>query len=854
MQRVIFQARLFVKFNLRHMRHHKGRAVTVILGIALGAAVFTSVRLSVDASLVAFTRSVDLLTGKADRVVVRHGGDVPESLVAELLRHPDVKHASPVLRTYARPPGAGRQSFLLVGIDPILDRPFRTWSGSREDAGDAEPWIVLIRKPDTLMAGEALLEKFGWLPGQDVPIEHTRQTRTFHIAGRLNPKGLAGVEGGRIAILDIATFQEFTGRFGVVDRIDLILEPGADESALAAWLPDGIGLAAPSDARRTGRALIRAYQINLSVLSFASLFVGMFLVYSLVALNAASRRHELAILRAVGSSPRTIFGLFLAEGALLGVLGWLAAVPMSGILVRYLLSGVSQTISTLFVRVHVDQLALSPLEIIASFLLTVSVAVAASLQPAREAMAVMPKEVMHRQPGSRKWRHAAFRLAVLGLVLLAGVLPISALPGPPGLPLPGYLATLMLFVGFALMSPLCLRRLGRLLSPILAFAGKPAHLAAGYIRDGGTRTAISVGALITAVALFVSLVIMVHSFRRTVELWVEQTVSGDLFVDAKLADMNGFRDPLPADVISAFGRLQTPVELVPSRRFSLEEAGFPYQLEAMTMAPFLRRGDFVWIGQRRADIVDRLVGGEGVVVSEVFANRTGLSTGDTYRADIGKHRVSFPILGVIRDYRTQGGVVFVEMAAVKKRIPDVAWTGVRFYLKNPSDGLEALRQEVIECCGDRVDMLSGQKLRDQVLKIFDETFAVTTVLLIIALIVAALGITTTMTVLVLERSHQLNTIMAVGGARRQIRGMILWESAILVMAGEAAGMLCGFVLSYLLIYVINRQSFGWTFIYEVDWPALAVSVPLIVTAALVAAFPALRAVFREPPAMLLRQR
>jgi putative ABC transport system permease protein len=60
--------------------------------------------------------------------------------------------------------------------------------------------------------------------------------------------------------------------------------------------------------------MIRAYQLNLSVLSFASLFVGMFLVYSLVALNAASRRRELAILRAVGASPRLLFNLFLAEG------------------------------------------------------------------------------------------------------------------------------------------------------------------------------------------------------------------------------------------------------------------------------------------------------------------------------------------------------------------------------------------------------------------------------------------------------------------------------------------------------------------------------------------------------------
>jgi putative ABC transport system permease protein len=69
-----------------------------------------------------------------------------------------------------------------------------------------------------------------------------------------------------------------------------------------------------------------------------------------------------------------------------------------------------------------------------------------------------------------------------------------------------------------------------------------------------------------------------------------------------------------------------------------------------------------------------------------------------------------------------------------------------------------------------------------------------------------------------------------------------------------AGLICGFILSYMLVYVINRQSFGWTFLYTVDWGSLAYSLPLIILAALLAAAPAMRMVFREPPATLLRER
>jgi len=63
--------------------------------------------------------------------------------------------------------------------------------------------------------------------------------------------------------------------------------------------------------------------------------------------------------------------------------------------------------------------------------------------------------------------------------------------------------------------------------------------------------------------------------------------------------------------------------------------------------------------------------------------------------------------------------------------------------------------------------------------------------------------------------------------------MIFWEALLLTAAGEALGLACGVALSWLLVYVINYQSFGWTFIYAVDWGMLGLSVPLIVGAALV---------------------
>ncbi len=848
MPRLTFFLRLFLWFSVRHMRRHLGRVLVVLFGIALGAAVFTSVRLSVHASLQSFTRSMDFFAGTAEKVLVRPGGHVPESVMPSLLAHPAVKGFSPLLTTYVRVVPAAGGAFLLVGIDPLLDQPFRAWRlrGARADA--SERWLDLIREPKTVVLTEPLAREIGTVSGARVTLDHSRNRAEFRVAGILVPEGLALVEGGRVALVDIATFQEFTGLLGVLDRIDIRFKAKTTQKEiedLAGKLPEELELRSPSAARDSGSAMIRAYQLNLSVLSFASLFVGMFLVYSLVALNAASRRRELAILRALGASPRLLFNLYMAEGALFGLCGWLLAIPLGTLLVKYLLHSVSQTISTLFVRVHVEGLALSPAEVFISFGVTLFVAVAAAFQPAREAMGVAPKEAMEIAHSGAPHRRQAGRLAAWAAGCLIACVPLALMPGLSGVPLPGYIAILLLFVGFSLTAPWILENLGRALAPLLRrLAGMPAYLAARYLRDSGARTSISVGALITAVALFTALVVMIHSFRQTVELWVRQTVSGDLFVTTKLGQVNRFRFPIPEEITARLPALASGADLVPSRRYPLSYGDLPYEFEAMGMEEFLTHGGFVWLKGDAEALRPVLVNGEGLLISEVFAYRTGLGPGDTFRAWIEGSRVELPVAGVIRDYRTDGGVVFYSWRHFKERFHDPGWSGVRFYFRDRGADIEgktaALREAIISRWGERLDMISGKELREAVLRIFDETFAITTVLLLIALAVAALGITTTLTVLVLERARQLSTLLAVGASFRQVRSMICWEAAFLVAAGEAAGLLCGFILSYLLVFVINRQSFGWTFLYTVDGGALALSVPLIVLTALAAALPAVR--------------
>lgn len=867
MRKVKFLLQLWVWFNLRHMAMHRWRALTVLLGVALGAAVFTCVRLAVDASLQSFSRSVESLTGNAEWVLIRPGSRVPEGIIAHILTHPSVSAASPLLMTYVQPEVPGSEPFLLVGLDPILDSSLRHWKSAGGSGSDssAPSRLELLTEPFTLLLGEPLARSLGLRKGASVTLKHVTNSKPFKVSGILHGEGLALTEGGRVALADIATFQEFTALYGTVDRVDLVLKKGISESELLDFrngLPAGLILEQAGEIRAGGIHLIRSYQLNLSILSFVSLFVGMFLVYSLITLNATARRHEIAVLRSLGASARCIMVLFLLEGGFFGLLGWLLAVPLGSLLIHRLLDSISATISLLFVRVPAETLVLAPEELALSFSVTLSVSLLASCRPAYEAMRVQPRESMIMFNTGPRGGASGSSLALVGLLLTLSVWPLSRIPPVGGTPLFGYLATFVLFVGFALFSPGLLRLIGTLLpGGLRRIGGQPAFLGARYVRDSGKRAAISVGALITAVALFVALTIMIHSFRSTVEAWVRQSISGDLFIGVRNAAINQYKDLVPAELVDLLQNNRSPLDLAPYRRVSLHHEQHAYQLEAIDFERFLAHASFLMLDGSLPDILPELIQGKGLLVSEVFSSQTGLSRGDRFRFLVEGVRFDLPVLGVFRDYRTHGGVVHFSLPVLAHLSGNKGWSGVRIHLPaNISDAQQVLaqvRRDVLELClnhGFQMDVTLGQDLRKEILRIFDETFAVTGVLLVIALLVATLGITSTLTVLVLERAHQLHTLMAVGAGIGQIQVMIFWEALLMVAAGEGLGVACGFVLSWLLIYVINQQSFGWTFMYSVDWHGILISLPLILTTSVLAAVPAARLVLSKSSAIVLRER
>jgi putative ABC transport system permease protein len=155
----------------------------------------------------------------------------------------------------------------------------------------------------------------------------------------------------------------------------------------------------------------------------------------------------------------------------------------------------------------------------------------------------------------------------------------------------------------------------------------------------------------------------------------------------------------------------------------------------------------------------------------------------------------------------------------------------------PGADAQAVRREIAEnASGAGVRIATNGELREQVLRVFDQTFEVTYALEAIALAVAMLGITNTMAALILERRRELAMLRFVGAARRQIRRIVVIEAGLIGALGSAIGMALGLVLSLLLVYVINFQSFGWTIQFALPGEFILQSLAIVLAATLAAGF------------------
>ena len=836
---------LFLRQCGRGLARHPVLLGLNIVSIALGVAVFLAIQIANRSATASFQAGIDLVAGRANLEV---RGDFPETLFPRIAALPGVRAATPLVEGLVTLPAHPGEYLRIVGLDPFSGDELRTFEllGADRARIDLETWL---RDPDAIAVSREYSERVLPKLGDPLRVLAAGEPHSLHPRFVIEPATAATAGDSRLAAMDIGWAQELLHRRGRLNTILLLITPdrlATVRNEIRKIAPADVTVESPSQRGHQIDSMLGAFQLNLTALSLVSVLVGAFLIFNTISASVVRRQREIGILRALGATRAEVRLLFLGEAAFSGLLGsaigYIAALPLASALS----APVAQTVRTLYILTSIDRLYVSPWQFAEALAVGLGTALLASWIPASEASNADPARVLH--PGSARDRLAAVphRWLALALVLLvvAGVSGWATLRFH--LPPLGFLSALAVLAGFSFAVPAVVR------ASALALARSPRYwrLAAGNLGQSVHRNAVTIAALAAAIAMTVSVSVMIHSFRASVNDWIDSTLVDDLFIGLAANVSGPPQGALPPEALP-WVSVQPGVGHVATRA----DTTIIYRDEPVEMAVVTgeREPTIRFLGRNAAQQFRDFEAPGAIAVSEPFASRFRIQRADKIELATPRGPVTFRVAGIFQDYARSAGFLFVKQADYERSWPSLGTQSIAVNLAPKADPAvlgDAFRAKF--GAQGQFSIFSNRALRARIFDIFDQTFAVTLVLRAISIVVAATGVMLALLILAAEREREIGVLRALGASRGQVVGIFLREAGLIGLIASAVGVASGACLAMVLTWVVNKAFFGWTI--QLHYPAeVLLSTPLwIIPVALLAALlPAWRAAC-VPPAAAVR--
>ena len=879
---------LLWRSSLRHLLHHPWQIGLAVLGVALGVAVVVSIDLANASARRAFDLSTEAVSGRATHQVVGGPAGLPDEAFVRLRLDAGTEAAAPVVEdwitvppngtmgTPAELPGIDKvpatlprrpgRALHLLGIDPFSERPFRPYlSGAGGEGGAREASRVdlapFLTRPGAVLLADETARELGLAPGEAFTVLAGGTARQLELSGVLEPADDATRRAlADLVVVDIATAQEVLGRPGRLSRIDLLVPEGAEGEALLARaraaLPPGARVERAAARSRTSEEMTRAFRLNLTALSLLALVCGVFLIYNTMTFSVVQRRTLIGTLRALGVTRGQVFTAVLGEALALALAGTAVGLPAGVVLGRGMVRLVTRTINDLYFVLTVRELAVPASVLLTGAAVGIGATLLAALAPAVEATAAPPRAVLIRSALEARARRALPRVTAAGVGLLALGAALLAVPGPL---LPGFAGLFAVILGCALLAPAGTVALVRLLRPAMgALFGVLGRMAAGGVVASLSRTAVAIAALVIAVSVTVGVGVMIGSFRQTVQRWLAASLQSDLYAAPAGRGTVWGGTGLGQEVAARAAAVPGVAAVHGIRRAEPSSPDGPVRLVAIDLSERAREAFDL------AEAVDddpeaawrALMDGAAVWITEPLAHRLALGAGDAIELAAADGLHPFPIAGVYYDYASDQGLVLIGRRAYREAFGDDRLNAFSVDLEpgaDPDAVARALRSLGTGSGAPALIVQSNRTLREASLAIFDRTFLITEVLRLLAGLVAFVGVVSALMALELERARELAVLRANGLTPGQVWGLVTAQTGVLGLAAGLLSVPVGLALAAIMIFVINRRSFGWTIRMEVAPEILLQAILLALGAALLAGlYPAWR-MARTSPAAALRE-
>ncbi|HLY84191.1 MAG TPA: FtsX-like permease family protein, partial [Acidimicrobiales bacterium] len=632
--------------------------------------------------------------------------------------------------------------------------------------------------------------------------------------------------GASVALFTPSAAQKFVAEPGKFDAISFVADPGVSQQQLVrnleAALPAGIeavtGQQVTREAQTQMGKAMGFFNTFMLVFAIVALLVGAFMIFNTFSITVAQRTRENGLLRALGATRRQVLSSVLLEAVSVGLIASVLGLAL-GVAVA---AGLKALLGALGIDIPAGGVVFAARTVVVALVAGTGVTVVAALSPARKAAKVAPIAAMQggvaTSTGYGSKQRIFVGIGVLGLgvaALFAGLL--------------GHLKSPVLIVGLgAMLVFFAVAILGRTVSlplsralgaPLPRLRGMAGILARQNAMRNPKRTAATASALMICVGLVGFITIFASSARASINVVVDRAFTGDFIINSGGGMMGGV-DPGLAQRLSQLPQVASASGL---RMGSAKVDNSVVMIAAVDPRTAF---DIIDVKPLQGKTTD--LGRDAIAVYKNVATDKHLKVGDHIAVVFKDTGVQSLRVALIYGSNQPAGNYFLGIGAYEANFT-TQYDAYVFVKKAPGTTSPAALAAVNGIAKD----YPGAKVMDQTqfkaetAKPINQLLGLVYALLLLAVIIALLGIGNTLALSIFERTRELGLLRAVGMTRRQLRSTIRWESVIIALQGTALGLLIGVFFGWALVSAMKSQG---TSVFSIPYATLMVIVVLAAVA------------------------
>ncbi len=824
---------------LPYFKEHRIKVLLSITGVALGVAVFIAIQSASYSAKKAMGNFILSIASNADFQVTGGQDGLDESLYPKIKKAEGIQSAVPIISTkIPRKLRNHHYSLLVLGLDMTKKNNASLNNGSQINV---EKFVSL---PNQIIVTERFLEKYHIDRDSKVYLVTGRGTLPFEIAGVVAKGETPYSDAERLIIMDFFAAQYYFGKENKIDRVDVKVRKGFPVKEAMKSLRESLG--STVNIKRLNERLgetdqiYQSFNLNLTVVSLISLLVGMYLIFNTINNSILQQRKEIGILRALGTTKKDILVLFSLEGLLIGIIGSIIGIFLGWFLAYFSVETFTHNLSQHYLMNDVRHIHLSADLLAVAFVLGIGMTLISSFFPALAAIRISPVETIRSvsYENTRKYKVNLYSIVGIAILILAYI--SSQIKPINGIPVFAFLSNLFIILGLSFLTPMIMEVLVKTTRPVLQrFFSIESTLASHNLLKATGRNSITISALMISLALIISVFTLIESYHYTIDKWFNRVNNAEISITKGSPLGTGEILPMEENTVDAIRNHEMVQNIDYYRFYRITYREHSLDIFSFRMDVARDHMDYVFIEGDKDSAFQAMKKGDNVLISEDLAEKHHLKMGGdiVLMTKIGEK--TFTIAGTVVNLSSGHGVVSMSRERFKKYWKSSSVDIFKVYLTEGSDP-----EKFRTILSQRSDMpkslniMTFTKVKRYFLDAIDKTFNMFHALELITVIIAIMGVINALLASILERKREIGILRSIGATKKQIGRIILSEAGLIGFISVVIGLVGGVLLSLVTVFLINKQTVGWSLDYSLPiYTILIVSIGMVILTALSGYFP-----------------